>query len=81
MLVATVSPISQGKHAKVVSVKALVKKHKIQVSLNSEDAEALQRLTKLETQRRRELVGEATLLRELAMPRVRELLAQAKAAA
>lgn len=62
-------------------MKALVKKHKVQVSLNAEDAEALARAARLETGRRREQVGEATLLRELAMPRIRELLQQAQKAA
>ena len=61
-------------------MKALVKTRKVQVSLNAEDAEALRRAARLETARRRELVGEATLLREFAMPRIRELVAVAAAA-
>lgn len=62
-------------------MRALVKKHKVQVSLNGEDAEILGRLVRIETKRRRETVGEATILRELAMPIVRERVAAAEQAA
>lgn len=58
-------------------MRRVVKNHRVQVSLNATDAADLGRLVKIETQRRGELIGEATLLRELAMPRVRELLGDA----
>jgi len=56
--------------------KSLVKKKVLMVRLNPEDAQALERAAQLESERRREIVGESTLLREFAMPRVRELLEQ-----
>jgi hypothetical protein len=62
-------------------MKSLVKKAEFKVKLNREDAADLRRLMELESQRRREIVGGGTLLRELAMPRVRELLAASSVAA
>lgn len=61
-------------------MRAVVKKHQVQVRLSDQDAADLGRAAKQETKRRGELVGEATLLRELAMPRVREILAAEQAA-
>lgn len=61
-------------------MKALVKKHAVQVRLSDQDAADLARAARLETRKRGELIGEATLLREFAMPRVREVLAAAQEA-
>jgi electron transfer flavoprotein alpha/beta subunit len=62
-------------------MRRLVKTKELKLRLNPEDAAAVERAARLESQRRREIVGESTLLRELAMPRVRELLAAADQAA
>lgn len=55
-------------------MKSLVKKQRLLVRLTEQDAADLERAARLESRRRGELVGESTLLRELAMPRVREVL-------
>jgi hypothetical protein len=62
-------------------MRALVKKHAVQVRLSDRDAADLAKAARVETKRRGEIVGDATLLRELAMPRVRELLTEAEKAA
>ncbi len=56
-------------------MKRHVKKERLTVRLSSQDAADLAKAASLESRRRREIVDESTLLRELAMPRVRELLA------
>jgi len=59
-----------------------VKKNEFKVSLDDADAAALRELTRLERDLRRDPeLGAATLLREYAMPRVRERLAELKAEA
>jgi len=62
-------------------MKAIVKKHAVQVRLSDQDAADLARAARIEARKRGELVGDATLLRELAMPRVREILAAAESVA
>lgn len=54
-----------------------VKNKTLMVRLRGQDMADVERAAKLETQRRGEIVGESTLLRELAMPRVREIVAAA----
>jgi hypothetical protein len=56
-------------------VKSLVKKQRIAIRLSRQEAADLEQAAKLESQRRGEIVGEGTLMRELAMPLVRERLA------
>ncbi len=59
-------------------VKGLVKTRKYHVRLTNQEAEDLEKAARLERQRRGDpTVGGATLLRELAMPRVRDLLQEA----
>jgi hypothetical protein len=58
-------------------MKRLVKKKRLLVRLSPQDAADVDRAARLESRRRGEVVGESTLLRELAMPKVRELLATA----
>ena len=55
-------------------MKSLVKKRVANVRLSQQQAVDLERAAKLESARRGEIIGESTLLRELAMPRVREIL-------
>lgn len=55
----------------------LVKTKELKVRLTAQEASDLERAARIEGRRRGELVGESTLLRELAMPRVRKLLAEA----
>lgn len=62
-------------------MKTLVKKKSVFVRLNRQDAIDLEKAAQLESQRRGEIVGAATLLRELGMVRVRELLAATPVAA
>ena len=59
---------------------ALAKTRTVGVRLSEQDFADLTKAAEQESQRRRELVHEAVLLRELALPRVRELLAQTQAA-
>ena len=61
-------------------MKAVVKDHKVQVSLNEQDAADLARLVRLETKLQREKQFEARLLREFAMPLVRARLVELAAA-
>lgn len=61
-------------------MRRLVKKKELKLRLTTQDAADLEKAARLESQRRGEIVGESTLLRELAMPRVRELLADAQQA-
>lgn len=61
-------------------MKSLVKDKPVNVLLNDEDDRLLGRAAIVESRRRGEKVGKATLLRELAMPRIRELLADQAAA-
>lgn len=56
-------------------MKRHVKKERLTVRLSSQEAADLEKAARLESGRRRENVEESTLLRELAMPRVREILA------
>jgi len=57
-------------------VKALVKTRKYHVRITGQEADDLEKAVRLERRRRGDpTVGGATLLRELAMPRVREILA------
>lgn len=56
-------------------MKSLVKKKRLLVRLTSQEASEVERAARLESRRRGEIVGESTLLRELAMPRVREIIA------
>lgn len=63
-------------------MKGLVKQHPVKVLLDGQDERDLARAVKLERERRKDAtVGAGTLLRELAMPRIRELLAAEQAAA
>lgn len=55
-------------------MRQLVKKHQVHVRLSPQEAAHLERAAHLESKRRGEIVGAATLLRELAMPRVREIV-------
>lgn len=55
----------------------LVKTKELKIRLTSQEAADLERAARIESRRRGEIVGESTLLRELAMPRVRKLLADA----
>jgi hypothetical protein len=55
--------------------RALIKKHAVMLRLNDQDAADLKRAAALESTRRGEIVPESVLLRDLAMPKVRELLA------
>ncbi len=57
-------------------MKRLVKTKELKLRLSSQDAADLQKAARIESRRRGEIVGESTLLRELGMPRVRELLAE-----
>ncbi len=60
----------------------LLKERPVGVLLTKEDMEMLDRLVAIERERRKDLtVGRGTLLRELSMPRVRELVGAQKAAA
>lgn len=62
-------------------MKSLVKARPVHVLLDEDDVKDLDRLVGREVKRRRDAtIGRATLLRELAMPRVRELLAEAQEA-
>lgn len=54
-------------------MKSLVKKHDVMVALNDQDHADLSRAAKRESIQRGRKVGRAELLREFAMPRVREL--------
>jgi hypothetical protein len=56
-------------------MKRLVKKKELKLRLTAQDAADLEKAARIESRRRGEIVGESTLLRELGMPRVRELLA------
>lgn len=58
-------------------MRSLIKKNRLVIRLTAVDAVDLGRAARLESKRRGEVVGESTLLRELAMPKVRELLASA----
>jgi hypothetical protein len=78
-LVAVERPEQPGK---VRHMKTLVKSKKYHVRVTGQEAEDLEKAVRLERRRRGDAtVGAATLLRELAMPKVRELLAQAAQAA
>lgn len=57
----------------------LVKTKELKLRLTPQEAADLERAARLESRRRGELVGDSTLLRELAMPRVRKILAEAQA--
>jgi len=52
-----------------------VKKERLTVRLSSQDAGDLEKAARLESTRRGEIVEQSQLLRELAMPRVREIIA------
>lgn len=65
----------------MAGVRSLVKKRRLLVRLTAQDADDLEKAARLESQRRGEIVGESTLLREVAMPAVRDLLASVKVAA
>lgn len=55
----------------------MLKDNAVQVLLNDEDDRDLAKLVKLEAKRRQDAtLGKATLLRELAMPLVRQRLAE-----
>jgi hypothetical protein len=58
-------------------MRRLVKNKELKIRLSSQDAADLEKAARMESRRRGEIVGDSTLLRELAMPRVRELLAAA----
>ena len=62
-------------------MRTLVKTRKYHVRVTDREAEDLEKAARLERRRRGDpTVGGATLLREFAMPRVRELLAETVAA-
>lgn len=64
------------KPAKVSLVKSFVKETKVQVGLNEQDTKDLDKAVLMEQRRLKDPnIGRATLLREFAMPRVRELVA------
>lgn len=74
--------IRRCKHGKVRPVKGLVKTRTYQVRVSARDAEALEKAVRAERERRQDsTIGGATLLRELAMPKVREILANTQVAA
>lgn len=54
-----------------------VKSNEMKVRLTDQDAADLEKAARLETARRGELVGESTLLREVAMPRIRQIARKA----
>ena len=56
-------------------MKRLVKTKELKLRLSPQDAADLEKAARMESKRRGEIVGDSTLLRELAMPLVRELLA------
>jgi hypothetical protein len=56
-------------------MKSLVKTQRLVIRLSRREALDVVRAAEGESRRRGELVGAATLMRELAMPHVRELLA------
>jgi len=60
-------------------LKSLVKKKRLLVRVTSQEASEVERAARIESRRRGEIVGESTLLRELAMPRVREIIAAEQA--
>lgn len=62
-------------------MKRSVKPRDLKIRLRRKDRNVLEKAARIETARRGIEVGESTLLRELAMPRVREIVEQAKAAA
>jgi len=61
-------------------VKRLVKKNSLFVRLNDQDAADVKKAAAIESRRRGEIVGEATLVRELAMPLIRDIVAKVQAA-
>lgn len=56
-------------------MRSLVKKRPLFIRLTSQEAADVERAARIESRRRGELVGRSTLVRELAMPRVREIVA------
>lgn len=62
-------------------MRRLVKSKELKVRLSPQDATELERAARAESRRRGELVGESTLLRELAMPHIRKIVAAEQAAA
>ncbi len=56
-------------------MRRLVKTKELKLRLTAQEASDLERAARIESRRRGELVGESTLLRELAMPRVRKIVA------
>lgn len=58
-------------------MKSLVKKRRLLIRLTQEDADALEKAARWVSRQRRQIVGESTLLREIAMPRVREIIKDA----
>lgn len=62
-------------------MRRLVKSKELKMRLTPQDAADLERAAKVESRKRGELVGESTLLRELAMPHVRQIVADAEQAA
>ena len=61
-------------------MKSLVKREAVRVRLTEADHRDLTEAAKRESQRRGEIVGNATLLRELGMEGVRQIIAARKAA-
>jgi uncharacterized protein (DUF1778 family) len=57
---------------------ALLKKHGLMLRLSDQEREEVRRAAHLETQRRGEIVPEAVLAREILMPAVRQILADAE---
>lgn len=65
----------QAKPTKVALVKSFVKETKVQVGLNEQDTKDLDKAVLMEQRRRKDPnVGRATILRESAMPRIREII-------
>lgn len=63
-------------------MKSLVKAKPVQIMLSDEERRDLDRLVALRKRQEKDAtIGRATVVRELAMPRVRELLAAAEKAA
>lgn len=66
----------KDKSTKVALVKSFVKETKVQVGLNEQDTRDLDKAVLMEQRRLKDSnVGRATLLREFAMPKIRELIA------